>query len=404
MGNRQDIFLATASKEYRSIFTVAHDITNRKLTAKALQESHQRFRLIAETIPDVFWIVDVDVRKTIYVSPACERIWGRSVEELYANPRAFVDAIHPDDREGVLAVFELQQEGVQYEHEYRVIQPDGSIAWILNRAFPVRDESGKVVLYTAVAKDITQRKQLEQSLRVHGEKLARSNEELERFAYVASHDLQEPLRMVASFTQLLSKRYSGRLDETADRYINFAVDGARRMQQSIAGLLSYSRVNSQELTLSRIDCEAAVQEAVRNLQAAIEGSNASVDWDPLPVLSVDQGQFTQLFQNLLGNSIKFTKKEQAPRIHISAADSGAEWLFSVQDNGIGIEPQHAERVFQVFQRLHTKEEFPGAGIGLAVCKTVVERHGGRIWMESEPGVGSTFRFTVPKNPKEGNGR
>lgn len=393
---RSLLFLATASTEYRSIFTVAHDITNRKLAEKALQESRQCFRSIVETIQEVFWIMDVDVRKTVYVSPASERIWGRSVEELYADPRAFVDAVHPDDREEVLAVFKLQQKGVQYEHEYRVIQPDGSIVWIWNRAFPIRDESGEVVLYTGVAKDITQRKELEQGLRIHDEKLARSNEELERFAYVASHDLQEPLRMVASFTHLLSERYSGRLDETADRYINFAVDGAKRMQQSIADLLSYSRVNSKELNLSSVDCEAAVQEAVRSLRAAIEGSNASIDWDPLPVLSVDQRQFTQLFQNLLGNGIKFTKKQQAPRIHISAEDSGAEWLFSVQDNGIGIEPQHAERVFQVFQRLHTKEEFPGTGIGLAVCKTVVERHGGRIWMESEPGVGSTFRFTVPK--------
>jgi PAS domain S-box-containing protein len=375
---------------------VAHDITNRKLAEKALQESRQCFRSIVETIQDVFWIMDVDLRKTVYVSPAYERIWGRSVEEAYANPRAFVDAIHPDDREGVLAVFKLQQKGVPYEHEYRLIQPGGSIVWIWSRAFPIRDESGKVVLYTGVAQDITQRKQLELGLRIHCEKLARSNEELERFAYVAAHDLQEPLRMIASFTHLLSERYSGRLDETADRYINFAVDGAKRMQQSIADLLSYSRVNSKELKLSSVDCQAAVQEAVRSLQAAIEATNASVDWDPLPVLSVDQRQFTQLFQNLLGNGIKFTKKQQAPRIHISAEDSGAEWLFSVQDNGIGIEPRHAERVFQVFQRLHTKEEFPGTGIGLALCKTVVERHGGRIWMESEPGVGSTFRFTVPK--------
>jgi light-regulated signal transduction histidine kinase (bacteriophytochrome) len=250
-----------------------------------------------------------------------------------------------------------------------------------------------------LCRDITERKRMEEALEIHAEKLARSNAELERFAYVASHDLQEPLRMVASFTQLLAKRYSGQLDETADRYIHYAVDGAKRMQQLIADLLAYSRVNNKELDLRQADCEALVVAAMLNLQVAIQENGASVDWDPLPELWVDQAQFVQLFQNLLGNAIKFRRKEEPPRIHISAADSGAEWVISVRDNGIGIDPQHAERVFQIFQRLHTMEEFPGTGIGLAVCKKVVERHGGKIWVESEPGVGSAFRFTIPKSAR-----
>ena len=245
------------------------------------------------------------------------------------------------------------------------------------------------------------RKQAEEALRRRTEELARSNAELERFAYVASHDLQEPLRMVASFTQLLAKRYSGELDETADRYIHYAVDGAKRMQQLIADLLAYSRVNSKGLDLRQTDCEAVVLEAMRNLQVVIEESGAAVDWDPLAALCVDQGQLTQVFQNLLANAIKFRREEECPRIHVSAVDSGAEWTISVQDNGIGIDARHAEHVFQMFQRLHTRAEYPGTGIGLAICKKVVERHGGKLWVESVPGAGSTFRFTIPKPERNG---
>ena len=203
--------------------------------------------------------------------------------------------------------------------------------------------------------------------------------------------------MVASFTTLLSQRYTGRLDETADKYIHYAVDGAKRMQQLIADLLAYSRVNSKELDLRPTGSEALIVAAMLNLEATIEESGATIDRDPLPEVCVDQGQFIQLFQNLLGNAIKFRRKETSPRIHVSAVDAGAEWLFSFHDNGIGIDPKHAERIFQIFQRLHTRTEYPGTGIGLAVCQKVVERHGGRIWVESQAGEGSTFRFTVPKS-------
>jgi light-regulated signal transduction histidine kinase (bacteriophytochrome) len=200
---------------------------------------------------------------------------------------------------------------------------------------------------------------------------------------------------VASFTQLLAKRYSGRLDETADRYIHYAVDGAKRMQQLISDLLAYSRVNSRELDLRETDCAAVVQTTLQNLSAAIDESGAVVELDPLPVLMADAAQLGQLFQNLIGNAIKF--RGQAPlRIHIAATDSGPNWLFSVRDNGIGIDPRHSDRIFQIFQRLHTRAEYPGTGIGLAVCQKVAERHGGKIWVESEPGLGSTFCFTIPK--------
>jgi PAS domain S-box-containing protein len=386
-----------AVQDEELVYITGYDVTTRKLADEALRQSEHRFRLIAETIQEVFWIANVQLSAIRYVSPGYERIWGRPTQELYEHPRSFIDSIHPDDRERVLAHFEREKQGLPLDHEYRILRPDGTLVWIWDRGFPVLDEAGKPDFYVGIAQDITERKRMEEEIRAHSEKLVRSNAELERFAYVASHDLQEPLRMVASFTQLLSKRYSGRLDETADRYIHYAVDGAKRMQELISDLLAYSRVNNKELDLQQTDCEAVVTGATRNLQVAIEESGASIDWDPLPALIADPGQLTQLFQNLLANAIKFRRTEESPRVHISVVDNGPEWLLSVQDNGIGIDPNQAERVFQIFQRLHTRTEYPGTGIGLAVCKKVVERHGGRIWVESQPGAGSNFRFTLPKN-------
>jgi PAS domain S-box-containing protein len=379
---------------------IAQDITGRKQTEETLREIQQRVRLIAETIDEVFWMSDVSIGRILYISSAYQRIWGRPCEELYADPKAFLSAVHPDDRARVVATLEIQKQGLPFDHEYRIRRADGSIAWIWDRGFPIPKDDGTVQFYTGVAQDISGRKGMEEALRLHAEKLAQSNAELERFAYVASHDLQEPLRMVASFTKLLSDRYTGKLDETADRYIHFAVDGAKRMQQLIADLLAYSRVDNKDLDLRATECEIVVLGAVENLQAAINESGASLEWDPLPTLVADPRQLAQLFQNLLGNAIKF-RGESAPRVRISAADEGRNWRFSVRDNGIGIDPRQADRIFQVFQRLHGREEYPGSGIGLAICKKVVERHGGRIWVESEPGAGSDFRFTLPKRAPDG---
>jgi light-regulated signal transduction histidine kinase (bacteriophytochrome) len=225
--------------------------------------------------------------------------------------------------------------------------------------------------------------------------LERSNQELEQFAYVASHDLQEPLRMVSSYTQLLAQRYEGQLDDKAKKYINYAVDGAIRMQTLINDLLVYSRVGTQGKPLATTDSHSVLGEAIRNLAAMIEENRAIITNDDLPTVRADASQLVLVFQNLLANAIKFRGKD-LPRVHVTAQERGREWVFSVKDNGIGIEPQHAERVFVIFQRLHTRLEHPGTGIGLAVCKRIVERHGGKIWFESEPGNGATFFFTVPK--------
>jgi signal transduction histidine kinase len=226
------------------------------------------------------------------------------------------------------------------------------------------------------------------------EELARSNCDLEQFAYVASHDLQEPLRMVAAYTQLLAERYRGKLDETADRYIGYAVEGATRMQALLEDLLAFSRVGRNGFMRKPIDANVAIDEAQRNLMIAIKEQGVTVTRGTLPTIVADRVHLVQLFQNLIGNAIKF-RGQDAPRITVAAEKQGEDWAFSVSDNGIGIAPEHRDFIFKMFQRLHTRAEYPGNGVGLAICKKIVERHGGRIWVESELGYGSTFRFTFP---------
>ena len=237
-------------------------------------------------------------------------------------------------------------------------------------------------------------RRLTEALRQVTQELQRSNAELEQFAYVASHDLQEPLRMVTSYLQLLERRYKANLDQDASDFIAFAVDGAARMQTLIQDLLTYSRVGTRGASFEPTDCQTVVDQALQNLEVAIAESDAEVSSGPLPSLSADASQLAQLMQNLVGNAIKF-RGESAPRVRIEATEQDGDWLFSVQDNGIGIDPQYSDRIFQVFQRLHGIGQYPGTGIGLAVCKKIVERHHGTIWVESQPDAGATFFFTIP---------
>jgi light-regulated signal transduction histidine kinase (bacteriophytochrome) len=239
-----------------------------------------------------------------------------------------------------------------------------------------------------------ERRQTEVMLERQTIELRRSNEELERFAYVASHDLQEPLRMVASYVQLLERRYRGKLDADADEFIAYAVDGARRMQTLINDLLAYSRVSTRGKDFEPTDCELVFDRAIANLRVMIAESGATVTRDPMPTVMADSSQLSQLFQNLIGNAIKF-HAEEAPLVHAAVERHDGDWLFSVRDNGIGIDPQYSERIFVMFQRLHNRGEYAGTGIGLAICKKIVERHGGRIWAEPNSGQGTTFFFTLP---------
>ena len=323
------------------------------------------------------------------INPAWQATLGFTTEELCAAP--YVDFVHPDDRDATLAEAARLTAGmdtIMFENRYRC--KDGSYKWLLWHAHA----DFQTTLIYAVARDITERKRAEDMLKATAAELTRSNDELSQFAYVASHDLQEPLRMVASFLQLIEKRYDSVLDEDGKEYIHFAVDGAKRMQALIQDLLSLSRVQSGVRPLVPVDCAKIFRDASDNLRIAIAEADATVTCDSLPEIVGDNVQIAQLFQNLMDNAIKF-RGTGAVRIHVGAVRRPGAWEFSVSDNGMGIEPQFFERVFGIFQRLQTREQLSGTGIGLAVCKKIVERHGGKIWIESEPGRGATFFFTIP---------
>lgn len=324
------------------------------------------------------------------VNPAAENMLGYSRQELLSIP--YADHIHPEDRDPTLAALGILADGggvSGFENRYR--RKDGSWRWLLwNASADLREN----VIY-AMAHDVTDRKAADAALKASLSDLERSNRELEQFAYVASHDLQEPLRMVSSYTQLLARRYSDRLDQDAHEFIGYAVDGANRMQRLIQDLLAYSRVATRGLPFQAVDLHQVLGEAIANLHAAIDESRALVSTGDLPIVHGDRTQLVQLLQNLIGNSLKFRREEEPPRVHVSARRQGEEWILTVKDNGIGIDPQHFRRLFVVFQRLHGSREYPGTGIGLALCQRIVTRHGGRIWVESTPGVGSEFFFSLP---------
>jgi PAS domain S-box-containing protein len=403
---------------------------------RQLNERDKLFRLITEKAADMIAVVDTSGRR-VYNSPSYERIMGYSPEELGAT--SSLEQIHPDDREKIkAAAAEASGSGVGRRIEYRMRHKDGSWRFLESTASTILDAKGKVDKLVIVNRDITDRKSAETALQEYQmhleelvemrtdeltraneqlerditernrvqqeltrkvEELARSNADLEQFAYVASHDLQEPLRMVISYTQLLARRYRGKLDATADEFIGFAVDGASRMQQLIQDLLSYSRLTIRGKALQFTETGPACNVALENLRESIKNSNAEVSVGPLPTVLADATQLAQLFQNLIGNAIKYRNKRR-PEIRVDARLNGNEWVFSVQDNGIGIEPQYFERVFQMFQRLHTRKDYSGTGIGLAICRKIAERHGGKIWVESHPGKGSTFLFTIPQAEKK----
>jgi signal transduction histidine kinase len=269
---------------------------------------------------------------------------------------------------------------------------------ILNILDDFEDEKRKVEdMNTELRREVAERSAAEQALRDKTDALARSNAELEQFAYVASHDLQEPLRMVSSYVQLFEKRYADQVDAQSQKYINYAVEGAKRMQSLIGGLLEFSRVGRVDEPFAAVDTSAALDQALLNLRSALDESRAAVTRGPLPTVTGNAGRLAQVFQNLIGNAIKFRRPGVTPEVHVSSIPHREGWLFAVRDNGIGIDPQCVDRIFVIFQRLHTRAEYPGTGIGLSICKKVVERHGGRIWVESQPGAGATFQFTLPRD-------
>ncbi|MDW7733240.1 MAG: PAS domain S-box protein [Methanolobus sp.] len=370
------------------------DITEHKRIDDALHASEERYRLLFERAGDAIFIVEAEgdnKGEIIAANQAAADMHGYAVDELITMKITDLDA--PVASEKVIYGIKHILRGELIKTEIIHRKKDSTV-------FPVEVSAGLLELedhkhILAFYRDITERKQMEEKLKQTMTDFARSNAELEQFAYVASHDLQEPLVTVISFTQLIANRYKGKLDKDADEFINYIVDGGIRMQRMINDLLAYSRVGTHGKPFELTGFETIFDQSMANLKIAIEESGAVVTHDPLPALVVDASQIVQLFQNLLSNAIKFRSTE-VPRVHVSAEDKGNEWIFSVRDNGIGMAPEFFEQIFVIFQRLHSEDAYPGTGIGLAICKKIVERHGGRIWVESAPGNGSIFYFTIPK--------
>jgi PAS domain S-box-containing protein len=361
------------------------------------KDSSAELRLLAavEFAPNGLLMSDHD-GKIVLVNQEAERLFGHAREELLGKsieilvPQRF-RGHHSEYRAGFYEHPSARAMGAG--RDLYGLRKDGSEFPIEIGLNPVQTDEGLYVLSSIV--DITVRKKAEEALRKAAEDLKRSNQELEQFAYIASHDLQEPLRMVIGFLNLLDERYKPQLDENAARYINFAVDGARRMSQLISDLLAYSRVEHIGPNIQPVDLNKVMTSATANLSNSIQESSAQITQDELPTVQGNATQLTQLLQNLLGNAIKFRREGVPPQIHLGCRRDGAHWLVTVKDNGIGIAPEYYDKIFMVFQRLHGREKYPGTGIGLAICRKIVERHGGSIWIESHPGEGSTFFFTLP---------
>ena len=365
---------------------------------EALEAQTLMLRSVLDSIEEGLVATD-DQGKFILWNPAAEKIVGMGPAEM--SPEQWnthygvylPDTVTPFPPEQNPLLRAMRGEMGSAEMFLKNRHLDGGVRIEINGS-PLKDKDGKVRGGVVAFRDITERKRSEQERERYVRELQRSNAELEQFAYVASHDLQEPLRMVASYTEILGERYRGKLDANADRYIGYAVDGAQRMQRLIRDLLAYARVSSQAKPLAPTDSGEALAAVLRGMQTAISGSHAQIVYPDLPLIMADQGQLEQVFQNLINNAIKF-RGQREPRIEISAQLKGDDWTFSVKDNGIGMDLENAGRIFEMFQRLHSREEYEGTGIGLAIAKRIVERHGGKIWCESAPDMGATFYFTMP---------
>ncbi len=373
----------------RQYMAIRTDITRNR------QEEEVRGRLAAAVVDSSDdAIISKDLEGTINSwNRGAEKIFGYSASDVIGKPMLML--FLPDRVNEESEILQRIRRGESVEHfETHRVRKDGKKIDVSVTISPIKDASGAIVGASKIARDITARKQDEERLAGQAEELARSNADLEQFAYVASHDLQEPLRMVTAYTQLLAERYRGKLDENADKFIGYASEGAQRMQVLIQDLLAFSRLGRNGFISVNVDCNTVIGEVLQVLAPAMQASGAVVTHGELPAVWADRTQVAQIFQNLLGNALKFRGKE-APRVAVQAERSGDRWLFSVRDNGIGIEPEYAETIFVVFQRLHARTEYPGNGIGLAICKKIIEHNGGKIWVESQVGSGSTFKFTLP---------
>ena len=395
---RADSFEGPFLKEERDLINAIAERIGRTMlqlrAEQALSESEERFRTLVNTSADAIISANSEGKIAMW-NQGAENIFGYTAEEVQGRSLSLIMPEH---------LYENHEVGINRVITSGESKLAGSTVELTGKKkdkteFPVELslstwKTGQGTFFTGIIRDITARKQAEEVLEGYRSELESSNESLEQFAYVASHDLQEPLRMVSSFMELLSNQYRDQLDENAQEYIDFAVDGAQRMQRLVIDLLTYSRVGTQGKSFEAMECQDVLEISLSNLKVALQESSAGVTHDPLPNVMADEGQLIQLFQNLIGNAIKFIE-DGPPKVHIGVSEEKGFHRFAIQDNGIGIAPENLERIFGVSQRLHSIDEFPGTGLGLAICKKIMERHGGRIWVESELGKGSTFFFTLP---------
>ena len=375
------------------------------LKSKELKLSNERYNYVNLATRDALY--DYDVRhKELFLGQSYQRLTGYIPDNSTADLTVWKTLIHPNDRLRLADVFEeaaLDTTQSLFQAEYRIKVADQTYADVADRGFIIRDDEGNALRVVGVLSNVTERKEFEASLRSLNEKLeagnkelAISNTELEQFAYVASHDLQEPLRMISSFMGLLEKRYKDKLDEKAQRYIYFAVDGAKRMRQIILDLLEFSMVGR----IDEEESDVALNEVVEYIKSVhrnqLNVGKIAINYSNLPVVRASQTPMLQIFQNLITNGLKYTKEGVVPRVDIAVEDRGDFWEFEVKDNGIGIEASNYEKIFVIFQRLHTQDKFGGTGIGLSVVKKILENIGGKIWLTSKVDEGTSFYFTLPK--------
>ena len=365
----------------------------REQVVAALRESETRFQAMADTAPVFIWISGPDAQRTFFNEPWLE-FTGRTLEQEQGN--GWSEGVHPDDLQPCLktylSAFQTRQ---GFRMEYRLRRADGAYRWVLDTGIPRFAPNGNFAGYIGSCIDISERKYLEDTLGRQTIELQAVVAELQQFARVAAHDFQEPLRMVTSYVQLLAQRYQGRLDPEAEQWITYAVEGSKRLQRLILDLLAYHEVSTRTPEFTAVDCEAVLSGVLSDLRGSIADRGAIVTHDPLPTVRGDGTLLQVVFRNLVSNGMKF-QHQGSPHVHISATRTENVWVFAVCDNGIGIDPQHRRRLFLVFQRLHAREPYPKPGVGLAMCKKIVQRHGGQIWVESELGKGAIFFFTIPR--------
>ncbi len=374
---------------------MVHDITDRKKAESDLIESKLKLNLALENGKIGIWEWNT-VTSELILDERIENMFELEHGSYKRSYRALVELVHEEDLTHLQrSVKNSIEKKLPLETIFRIRTKAGKIKYISAKALVTKGKNNQQIIISGVCFDITElQKGTEKLVSQLNEELLRSNKELERFAYIASHDLQEPLRMVSSFTQLLSAQYGDKLDDNAKEYIKFAVEGSTRMYDLLNGLLDYSRISTRGNAFRKVNLNHALENSLKNLSLKIEERNAIIKSDDLPAVAADESQLTRLFQNLISNSIKFSS--ESPRIVVSSKSEKGHYIITVRDDGMGIDPQYFDRIFQIFQRLLPRDKFEGTGIGLAICKRIVERHGGTIWVESEPAKGSAFSFTIPK--------